>query len=185
MVKLKLKVSGKHNTLNASGVFQLGKVLGINEKTIKTSLEDFGGIGRRMDLISTATYKVYDDYAHHPTAIAATLEALRGLYPKDRIWAVIEPHGFARTKALLEKYNGVFKNADKVIIGPIFKARDKETFGMTPDKIAEASGHPDIRGVQSFEEIKKIISRKAVGGDVIIVMGAGKSKIWAQKLSRN
>ena len=184
--KFNLKVWGEHNQKNANMVYLLGRKLGIKDEDIVSSIESFKGIGRRMELVSKKDgIEIYDDYAHHPTAIVVTLAALRENYPKARIWAVVEPHGFARTNALLKNYKGVFKDVDKVIIGPIFKARDKETFGMTPDKIAEASGHPDIRGVQSFEEIKKIISRKAVGGDVIIVMGAGKSNIWAQKLSRN
>jgi len=181
--KFNLKIPGAHNQKNANMVYLLGQVLGISEDKIIGSIESFGGIGRRMELIAEKKgIKIYDDYAHHPTAIEATLEALRELYPEKRIWAVIEPHGFIRTQALLENYRDVFENADKVIIGPIFKARDKETFGMMPGKIAEASGHPDVRGAKSIEEIKEIISNETESGDIIIVMGAGKSNIWAQKL---
>jgi UDP-N-acetylmuramate--alanine ligase len=184
--KLNLKLMGAHNIANAAMVSALGKLLGIDEALIKKSLEGFSGIGRRMELISVkGGVKIYDDYAHHPTAIAATLQGLREKFPKSRIWAINEPHGFARTHALLSKYKGVFKDADKVIIGPIFKARDKETFGITPEKVAKALDHKDAIGVNSFNQIKEIVAKEVKSGDIILVMGAGKSYLWARKLSGN
>jgi len=181
--KFNLKVFGKHNQKNANMVYVLGKKLGIKEETIIKSLESFPGIERRMELIfDKGGMKVYDDYAHHPTAIRVTLEGLREKYPKNRIWAVVEPHGFNRTYALLKNYNAIFQSADKVIIGPIFKARDSKTFGMTPKSIAEASGHLDILTADSFDQIKNILSKDIKQGDVIIVMGAGKSNLWAKEI---
>jgi len=181
--KFNLKVFGKHNQKNANMVYVLGKKLGIKEETIIKSLESFPGIERRMELIfDKGGMKVYDDYAHHPTAIRVTLEGLREKYPKNRIWAVVEPHGFNRTYALLKNYNAIFRSADKVIIGPIFKARDSKTFGMTPKSIAEASGHLDILTADSFDQIKNILSKDIKQGDVIIVMGAGKSNLWAKEI---
>lgn len=181
--KLNLKVPGEHNQSNARMARALGQELGINVGTVQKSLEGFSGIGRRSELIfDSNNIKIYDDYAHHPTAIAATLAALREVHQGKRIWAIVEPHGFARTSSLLNNYKGVFKDADKVIIGPIFKARDTETFGMTPEKVATASGHRDIIGVNSFEEIKTIVNKELEQGDVILVMGAGKSYVWARNI---
>lgn len=190
-INLKLKVLGKHNISNALGAAALGKYLGIKDEVIKKSLESFGGIGRRLELISEENgmnpdligVKIYDDYAHHPTAIKATLSALRDHYPKSRIWAIVEPHGFARTHALLPLYKNVFKDADKVIIGPVFKARDKETFGITPSLVAKKSNHPNALGVNSFDQIVKIMGEETKKGDVILVMGAGKSHLWAREIS--
>lgn len=180
-----LAVPGKHNVANALGVSALGKLFGIDDKVINKSLTTFSGIGRRMELIADKNgIKVYDDYAHHPTAIAATLEGLRSLYPKSRIWAIDEPHGFARTNALLSKYIHSFDFADRVIIGPIFKARDKETFGITPDLVAKETLHKDAVGVNSFEEVKKLVESELKPGDIILVMGAGKSYIWARELAK-
>lgn len=179
----KLKVPGIHNISNALGTIELGKVLGIKEYAIKESLSEFSGIGRRMELIADRNrIKVYDDYAHHPTAIKATLQGLRELYPSSRIWAIDEPHGFARTKALLLDYKDVFKDADKVLIGPIFKARDKDTFGMTPELIAKTSCHAEAVGVDSFDQIKEILIKELKPEDVVLVMGAGKSYIWAREI---
>ena len=178
--RFKLKVFGEHNQKNASMVYALGKKLGINEPDMVKSIESFEGIGRRMELISDKNeIKIYDDYAHHPTAIKTTLEGLREKYPKSRILAIVEPHGFARTKALLPKYKEVFDAVDKVIIGPIFKARDNKTFGMTPKKIAEISKHPNIQTIEKPENIK------IKNYDVVIVMGAGVSNQWTKKLLKN
>lgn len=179
-----LAVPGKHNIENALGVAALGKLLGIDAKTIKDSLSSFKGIGRRMELIANKNgIEIYDDYAHHPTAIAATLQALRESHPDARIWAIDEPHGYARTKALLPNYENVFRDADKVLIGPIFKARDRETFGMTPGLVAQASRHKDAKGLTTFPEIKKILEKEIKKGDVILVMGAGKSYLWAREIA--
>ena len=181
--KFNLKVFGLHNQKNANMVYLLGRKLGIKDEDIVKSLESFTGIGRRAEFIGeTGGVKIFDDYAHHPTAIAATLEGLREQYPKNKIWVVVEPHGYARSHALLKKYNGVFDQADNVIIGPIYKARDMETFGITSDSIAVASQHKEIVGVESFEKIKDIIKKEIKSGDIVIVMGAGKSYLWAREL---
>ena len=184
--KFNLKVWGQHNQDNANLVYVLGKKLGLPEKKIVVSLESFKGIGRRMQLIGERRgVKVYDDYAHHPTAIKATLAALRSRYPKSRIWAIVEPHGFARTKALLPLYKGAFKDADKVIIGPIFPARDKEDSRVTPQKVAAAAFHSDAIGFSSLDKLMTAVSKLLRPEDVILVMGAGRSNLWARKLLKS
>lgn len=181
--KFNLKVFGKHNQQNANMAYLLGKKLGIKEEIIIKSLESFPGIGRRMELISEANgVKVYDDYAHHPTAIKLTLDGLREKYPKERILAIIELHGYKRTKALLPKYKAVFDSVDGVIIGPIFKARDEIDKTITVENIAKISGHSNI---QTFNSIKKLIENcklLIVNYDIIVVMGAGKSYLWARQI---
>jgi UDP-N-acetylmuramate--alanine ligase len=178
-----LRALGEHNVANALGVVALAKYLKIKDEVIKKSLESFAGIGRRMELISgKGGIKVYDDYAHHPTAIKATIEAIRGKYPHNRLWVVVEPHGYARTHALLRNYQGVFERADKVIIGPIFKARDNETFGIIPKSVVEISGHLDILTANSLGQIVEIIKKDVRKGDIILVMGAGKSNLWAKEI---
>ena len=182
--KFNLKVFGEHNQKNANMVYVLGKKLGIEEKTIIKSLESFTGIARRMELIADdGGVKVFDDYAHHPTAIKTTIEGLRKEFPHSKIWVIDEPHGFARTHALLEKYQGSFDAADEIIIGPIFKARDSITFGMTPEVVAKATGNKNAVGIDSFEKIKKVLSGDVKPGDTILVMGAGKSYLWAREIA--
>lgn len=180
--KFNLKILGEHNQKNANMVFKLGQILGIPEDKIIRSIESFNGIGRRMELISDGDIKIYDDYAHHPTAIGATLKALRQKYPENKIWAIDEPHGFSRTKALLSQYKNIFNDADKVLIGPIYKARDKEDFGMSPQKIAEVSEHRNIKAFDSFPELLKVLLSEIKAGDIVLVMGAGKSYLWAREI---
>lgn len=182
-IDFSLKIPGVYNISNALGVIELGIYLGIDKNVIKESIEDFRGIGRRMELISgESKIKVYDDYAHHPTAIKATLEGLRKEYPKAKILAIDEPHGYKRTRALLPEYKGIFDSVNKVIIGPIFQARDELDKSITPQKVAEASCHKNAVGLGSFDEI--IDNWKLENGnyDVVIVMGAGKSYLWAKEI---
>ncbi len=181
--KFNLKILGEHNQKNANMVYVLGKELGIRNEEIVKSIEDFKGIGRRLELIADwGVVKVYDDYAHHPTAIAATLEAVRTEYPKAKILVIDEPHGYKRTKALLSNYKGVFDNADKVIIGPVFKARDEVDESITPEIVAKASGHKNVLAANSSDEL--IVNCKLLinNYDVVVVMGAGKSYLWAREI---
>lgn len=178
-----LLLSGEHNVSNALGVVLLAKVLKIDMKLVRDTLSAFEGIGRRMENIGEREgIVVYDDYAHHPTAIRETLSGLRQRYPKRRIWAVVEPHSFSRTKALLSNYKGVFQEADKVILGPIFKARDKETFGVSGRSVVEAARHKDAKYFDSPDKIAGFLKEKAKPKDIIIVMGAGKSYQWSRKI---
>jgi UDP-N-acetylmuramate--alanine ligase len=181
-----LKVFGEHNQKNANMVFLLGKALGIEENKIIKSVESFEGIGRRLELIADrGGIKIYDDYAHHPTAIAATLQALREEYPHARILAIDEPHGYKRTKALLKNYKGVFDKADGVIIGPVFKARDEIDSSITPELVAKTSGHKNALGVNSLEDLIKNskLEIKNSNYEVIVIMGAGKSYLWAREIA--
>ena len=183
--RFNLKILGEHNQKNANMVYILGKKLGISDEKIIKSIESFTGIARRMELVADKNgVKIYDDYAHHPTAIKTTLEGLRDKYPKSKILVINEPHGYKRTKALLEKYKGVFDSVDRVIIGPIFKARDEIDKSVTPELIAKVSGHKEAYGINSVDEIiencKLLIDK--YGYKVIVVMGAGKSYLWAKEI---
>ncbi len=180
--KFKLKVLGKYNVSNALGVIVLGKIFGISVNKIKRSLASFGGIGRRLELIGEKSgVKVYDDYAHHPSAIKVTLAALKQKYPKKKIWVIVEPHTYSRTKALLALYKNVFKDADEVIITPIFKSRDTTDFGISGESIVKISNHRNIKYIDNFDKITTLVCRNVKKEDVIIVMGAGES----YKLARN
>lgn len=181
---LVLKVLGEHNKLNALGVIKLGEFLKIEKERIYESLSNFSGIGRRMEYLgeSKSGLLVYDDYAHHPTAVKSTLHGARQHFGDKKIFAVIEPHGFSRTSQLLNSYEGAFDDADGVIIGPIFKARDKETFGMDNKKVAEVSGHKNIFACDNLDQVMTLLRDKTKSDEVIIVMGAGESNLWAQQI---
>jgi len=178
-----LSIPGEYNVANASGVIILSKLFEIKNNNIKSVLKNFRGVGRRLELIGEKNgIKVFDDYAHHPTAIKVTLEALRQKYFKNRIWAVVELHSYSRTKALLNNYKGVFEEADKVIVGPIFKARDNKSFGVTGKDVVNKSGHKDAIYLEDLEIILGTLKNNSKKGDIIIVMGAGSSYKWAREI---
>lgn len=179
----KVTIPGEFNVSNATGAIILSKLYEISDEVVAETLNNFRGIGRRLEFLGqSGGVRVYDDYAHHPTAIKATLSGLRQIYPKNRVWAINEPHSFSRTKELLNEYEGVFDEADKVIITPIYKARDKGNFGITEEMLAKATAHKDIAALKSFQEIVESISKEVEEGDIILVMGAGKSYILAKAI---
>lgn len=178
-INLNLKVLGDHNITNALGVIELGKVLNIDQEKIIESIESFEGIGRRMEEIGK---NVFDDYAHHPTAIKTTLNGLRNKYPDATIWAIIEPHGYKRTKALLNFYEGAFDSTDNVLIGPIYKARDVMDTSINSESIVSVSKHKNIRSCDSIDQIMEIIKKEKKDDDIFVVMGAGNSNKWAQEI---
>lgn len=179
-----LSVMGEFNQKNANMVYLLGKKLGIAEDKIIKSLESFEGIGRRLELIADKNdIKVYDDYAHHPTAIKETLKGVREKYAEAKILVIDEPHGYKRTKALLADYKGVFDCADKVMIGPIFAARDEIDPSITPQKVADASNQKNILAFNSFEKLFANLKTEIRNYNVVVVMGAGKSYLWAKEIA--
>jgi UDP-N-acetylmuramate--alanine ligase len=179
----RLKIPGEHNVANALGVIILAKLYKIETGVIEKSLSSYSGIGRRLELIGTKRgIKVYDDYAHHPTAVFVTIEALRQQFPKQRIWVIMEPHSYSRTKALLGRYKRAFDHADVVVIGPIFKARDSKTFGVSGQSIVDVAEHGDARYIGDLNEIIKLVKKSVKKEDVIVAMGAGESYKWARKI---
>jgi UDP-N-acetylmuramate--alanine ligase len=181
--EFRINVAGEYNVSNALGVISMSSLYSIEPPDIQRGLNEFRGIGRRLELIGErGGVKFYDDYAHHPTAIRETLKALKQMHKDGSIFAVIEPHSYSRTKALIDGYNGVFDEADDVIIAPIFTARDTETFGISEESIVDAAEHKNIKALKSTNDIKDYIKDNTKKGDVVVVMGAGKSYEIARKL---
>ncbi|MHA2055299.1 MAG: glutamate ligase domain-containing protein, partial [Candidatus Hodarchaeales archaeon] len=160
----------------------LGYHLNIPTDIIKKSITNFLGIKRRLECLGKRKgILVYDDYAHHPTAIKETLKALRDKYTKKRIIAIVEPHTYSRTNALLDLYKNVFDNAGKVIITKIYKSRDTHTYGVNEKDIVKFSKHKNIECIISFSRILTSLRKELRKDDIVIVMGAGNS----YKLSRD
>jgi len=178
-----IRLTGDFNVSNSLGVIAMASLYSIKPAEVKESLKTFHGVSRRIEVLGKRKgVYVYDDYAHHPTEIRSTLSALRQKHPRSKIFAVVEPHSYSRTKALLRDYKGVFSDAGEVIVAPIFKARDTETFGVSEESIVKISGHKNIQYMDSFEKIVEYLAGSARRGNVIIVMGAGKSHEISRKL---
>ncbi|MFA6274455.1 MAG: cyanophycin synthetase, partial [Candidatus Paceibacterota bacterium] len=138
----KLSIPGEHNRQNAALALAVADILGVNESISKKSLENFQGTWRRLEKIGETEKGtiIYDDYAHHPTEIRASLEALREIYPINnfKITIVFQPHLYSRTKALFADFAKAFKGADQIILLPIYFAREDLDPSISSGKLAEA-----------------------------------------------
>jgi UDP-N-acetylmuramate--alanine ligase len=184
-----LKVPGRHNAQNAGAAAIAAKELGLSWGQIADGLLVFGGTKRRFDLVGEeGGVKVFDDYAHHPNEIKATLAAARDWYPNQRILAVFQPHTYSRTKALLSEFSRAFGNASEVILTDIYaSAREHDTLGISGKTLVEetAKQKNNVYFAPDYKAVKKMLTSHKRPGDVIIFMGAGSIYTWSKKLLNN
>jgi len=164
--KIKLKIPGQHNLLNAAAAAETALKLGIDKEIIKKALANFQGISRRFEIKGQwRGVLLIDDYAHHPTEIKATLAAAKDFYPGKKIWAVFQPHTFSRTKALLGDFAAAFDQADRVIVLDIYgSAREKAGQVKTQDLVERIKNTGrSSRGVPFYDTLfqKGVIKRNA------------------------
>lgn len=179
-----LSLPGRHNIENALAVIKCGHLLHIPQSAIDQTLSEFSGTGRRIELIGEQKgIKVFDDYANHPTAFMATLQAVKQLTNNAPVWAIIEPHTFSRLRALLPQLPSSVQNADHIIVSKIFASREQDPGDFTGEDIVRAMHHPDARYIPEFTDIAQYLKIHARPGDVVVVMGSGLSyKLPAQIL---
>ncbi len=170
-----LRVPGRHNISNALSVIAVAMDMGLPYDQIKEGLLAFHGADRRFQLKGTyhgAT--VIDDYAHHPTEIAASMSAAAN-YPHERLIVCFQPHTYTRTKAFLPEFAKSLSPADIVVLAPIFAAREQDIYGVSSYDIKKGL---DALGTEchcfdTFDEIKDYLRSTAKDGDLLITMGAG------------
>ncbi len=171
-----LRVPGRHNIANALAATAAATELDIPFATIADALRGFTGVGRRFEFIGEANgITVIDDYAHHPTEIAATLRTAKDVYGK-RVIAVFQPHLFSRTRDFLPDFAKSLSIADKVILTDIYPAREEPIPGITSDRIrqeAEKLGYTQFEYVGTKEHAIDAAVKGARPGDMIITIGAG------------
>ena len=172
-VKVSLQVPGEHNVRNALAVIAIVGVLGLSRKKAAEALGSFSGTGRRFQLRGEVKgISLFDDYAHHPTEITATLAGARARYPDRRIWAVWQPHTYSRTQTLFLEFSRAFKDADEVIVTEVYAAREpKQEF--TSAEVVSAMPHLSARYIETLPEVSKYLIENLKTGDVVIVMSAG------------
>jgi UDP-N-acetylmuramate--alanine ligase len=172
-----LRLPGEFNRANARAAAAAARLVAstITHDSISTSLSHFHGTWRRFEYkgktISGAD--IYDDYAHHPTAIKATLAALR-TKTKGKVFVAFHPHLYSRTRDLFDEFATSFQDADDVLIAPIYAAREKDDGTVSSEILAEKIRTHGVKAaaVGSFDEAQKLLS-EAKEGDVIMTMGAG------------
>jgi UDP-N-acetylmuramate--alanine ligase len=172
---ISLKVPGKHNVLNALAAFACGNEYGIPVGTVKKALEEFNGTDRRFEYKGTfKNAAVYDDYAHHPNEIIATLTAAFPIKKGD-LWCVFQPHTYTRTYELADDLAYALSLADKCIVTDIYAAREKDAGLIHSKTVVEKVNRIKNSAVyiQTFDEIVEYLGRHVKENDLIIVMGAG------------
>ncbi|MCC6147244.1 MAG: UDP-N-acetylmuramate--L-alanine ligase, partial [Anaerolineaceae bacterium] len=168
-----LQVPGEYNVCNALGVLSAAHLLGAPLDKTALALSQFLGTGRRFDIRGEALgVTVIDDYAHHPTEIAATLQAARVRFPNRRIWALWQPHTYSRTRMLKTEYLTAFSAADHVLVTEIYAAREKNNV-FSSVEIASQLDHQDVHFLPSLAENTAFLLEHLQAGDVLLVLSAG------------
>lgn len=172
-VSLDLRVPGKHNVMNATAALAVLTHLGFDLDASIAALGTFAGVGRRFDLAGEAAgVTVIDDYAHHPTEIAATLQAARDRFPDRRIWAVFQPHTFSRTKALLDDFATALAVADAIVLLDIYPAREIDDGSVSSRDLQRLVG-PRAEVVGGVSDVVPAVYPLLQEGDVVLTIGAG------------
>lgn len=187
-VKYNLSIPGEFNQDNASLAAACARELGIDESIIKSSLENFSGVGRRFEQVGEiGGVKVFDDYAHHPTAISKTLQAFRQKFPDEKIFCIFQPHMFSRTWALFDDFVKAFQNApvDEIIVVDIFASREKDTGLVSSRQLMEAVGKDSVKYLSSLEDAHNWLKSRLAPGNIVVCMGAGDINKLSRKLVDN
>ena len=168
---LDMGVLGRHNALNALAAAAAAWRMGIDGEAVSRGLESFHGAGRRMEYKgSYHGAKVYDDYAHHPDELAATIEAVRSLGGK-RLVLAFQPHTYSRTKALFDDFVRELKKPDVVVLAEIYAARERNTVGISSADLAKKV--PGSVFCETLPEVTEFLRRVVQPGDIVLTMGAG------------
>ena len=172
--RLRLSVPGVHNIRNALAALAVSSWCNVPLEQAMGSLARYTGVARRFEAKGEAAgVQVFDDYAHHPTEIMATLAAARQRFPDRRIWAVFQPHTFSRTERMLYRMGDSFDHADQVIVTDIFAAREVDDGSVSSAELVAASPHPAIRHIAGLCECADYLAAHTQAGDIVITLGAG------------
>jgi UDP-N-acetylmuramate--alanine ligase len=165
---------GEHNVKNAVAAFIVAKHLGVDDLSIAAALARFQGARRRFEFVGEAKgVRIVDDYAHHPTEIAATIAGARSRFPDRRLVVLFQPHTYSRTQYLLEGFKTCFDGADALYLLQTFPAREEASAGMDAYDLARALQKAPLAIFESIQEAASGLARDLRPGDLCITMGAG------------
>ena len=175
---LRLRVPGLHNISNALATVAAGLALGMTFEELAAGLKEFGGARRRFQLLGVVqNIQIIDDYAHHPTEVAATIGAAKGVH-SGRVVAVFQPHRYSRTKFLAEKFAQAFDLADEVVLTDVYSAGEDLSEGAQSDIIAQHMTRPSH--FVERERLNAFLQEFVQPGDMVLMMGAG--NIWQNSI---
>jgi UDP-N-acetylmuramate--alanine ligase len=170
---LELSLPGAHNIANAQAVIAVSKYYGLQEEAVRESLTHFSGTWRRFDYKGKTKEGtlVYDDYAHHPKEVEASISGFREKFPNKKLTILFQPHLFSRTKDHLDAFAEVLKKADMVLVLPIYAAREKDPGDITSNDLVKKIGEQATL-IKSKEEAL-VALRDLKEDDILVTMGAG------------
>ncbi len=185
-----LNMPGEHNVLNTLAAIAVARELDVEDKDIKVAFEKFAGIGRRFQIngeIKTSKGAILhiDDYGHHPSEVAATLDAIRKGWPDNRLVVVFQPHRYTRTRDLFEDFSKVLSSADVLILLEVYAAGEAPITGADGRSLARAirsRGQVDPVFVEDISELAEAVNNVVNKGDVLVTLGAGNIGLAAAKL---
>jgi UDP-N-acetylmuramate--alanine ligase len=183
-----LHVPGEHNVLNALCAVAAAAEAGVEPQVALAGLEAFRGVGRRFELICELDgVLVVDDYAHHPTEVAATLSAAREGWPERRIVAVFQPHLYSRTRDFMREFAEALTIADEVIVAGIYGAREEPIEGVDAGDLAalvrEIAPDVPVQYVAERADVTEVVRRIARQDDLVLTIGAGDIRRVAEELA--
>ena len=182
-----LNLPGVHNVINSLAAVAIAMLVGVSDEAIVRGLADFTGVGRRFaqygDIsietesgLTAGSFKLIDDYGHHPHEMAATLAAVRGAWPDRRIVVAFQPHRYTRTRDCFEDFVKVLSEVDVVVLADVYPAGEKPIAGADGRALARAirlAGRGELLFCDTVEELPEAIRRVVRDGDVVVTMGAG------------
>jgi UDP-N-acetylmuramate--alanine ligase len=184
-----LRVPGAHNARNAAAALSAARLAGADVETAAQALGSFAGTGRRFELVgrTTSGAEVYDDYAHHPTEVAATLAAARTLRPR-RVLAAFQPHLYSRTRALWREFGAALADADLAVVLEVYPARERaeEHPGVSGRLVAAATADAaegrTVCWLPRVEQAADFLRSELRDGDLLLTLGAGDIDALAREL---
>jgi UDP-N-acetylmuramate--alanine ligase len=182
---MRLSVPGRHMALNALGALLAAVEIGADADCVLDGLAGFEGVRRRFDMIGTAAaVRVFDDYAHHPTEVRATLEAVRTLLEQSgagRSLVVFQPHLYSRTQAFAAEFGAALDGADQVFVLDVYGAREQPIAGVSGASVAEHVSVP-VHYLRDLSAVAEAVAAAAEPGDVVVTMGAGDVTMLAPEI---
>jgi UDP-N-acetylmuramate--alanine ligase len=174
-ISLTLKIPGRHNALNAAGAVAVLVGLGFDFEEAAKQVAKFSGTERRFELHGEKRgVRVYDDFAHHPTEVAAALNGARAVVGKGKIITVFQPHLYSRTRLFAKEFAEVLSASDQVVLLDIYAAREDPEPGVSGELIYNAtSDRSRIHYVPNWDDAPAVAAKLAAEGDFIVTMGCG------------
>lgn len=189
--EVSLNLPGKHNVMNALAAIAVALEMGVSSNAISKALAGFAGIGRRFQVyehcdFGKGDFMLVDDYGHHPTEVAATIDAVREGWPERRLVLVFQPHRYSRTHDVFEDFVQVLSEADVLVLTEVYAAGEKpllDADGRALSRAIRARGQTDPVFVSDLQDLPGVMKGLVHAGDIVLMMGAGDIGQMAARLS--